>query len=78
MSDKNSPPLVGIIMGSQSDWETMQHAALQLDELGVPYESLVISADRTPDLLSNTPPARLRAAWKSSSPRRAARPISPA
>ena len=51
MSDKNSPPLVGIIMGSQSDWETMQHAALQLDELGVPYESLVISAHRTPDLL---------------------------
>ena len=51
MSDKNSPPLVGIIMGSQSDWETMRHAALQLDELAVPYESLVISAHRTPDLL---------------------------
>ena len=50
MSDKNSPPLVGIIMGSQSDWETMQHAAMQLDELGVPHESLVISAHRTPDL----------------------------
>jgi 5-(carboxyamino)imidazole ribonucleotide mutase len=51
MSDKNIPPLVGIIMGSQSDWETMQHAALQLDELHVPYESLIISAHRTPDLL---------------------------
>jgi len=51
MSDKNNPPLVGIIMGSQSDWETMQHAAMQLDELRVPYESLVISAHRTPDLL---------------------------
>jgi 5-(carboxyamino)imidazole ribonucleotide mutase len=51
MSNDNSPPLVGIIMGSQSDWETMRHAALQLDELRVPYESLVISAHRTPDLL---------------------------
>ena len=44
-------PLVGIIMGSQSDWETMQHAAKQLDELGVPYEAEVVSAHRTPDLL---------------------------
>jgi 5-(carboxyamino)imidazole ribonucleotide mutase len=44
-------PLVGIIMGSQSDWETMQHAAAQLDELQVPYEAQVISAHRTPDLL---------------------------
>src|SRR5262245_21387492 len=44
-------PLVGIIMGSQSDWETMQHAAAQLDELGVPYEAQVVSAHRTPDLL---------------------------
>src|SRR5947208_14035089 len=44
-------PLVGIIMGSQSDWETMQHAATQLDELKVPYEAKVISAHRTPDLL---------------------------
>ena len=38
-------------MGSQSDWETMQHAATQLDELRVPYEVQVISAHRTPDLL---------------------------
>ena len=44
-------PLIGIIMGSQSDWETMQHAATQLDELKVPYEVQVISAHRTPDLL---------------------------
>src|SRR5213080_4281970 len=44
-------PLVGIIMGSQSDWETMQHAAGQLDALKVPYETEVISAHRTPDLL---------------------------
>ena len=46
-----SPPLVGIIMGSQSDWETMQHTAAQLDELKVPYEAQVVSAHRTPDLL---------------------------
>ncbi len=44
-------PLVGIIMGSQSDWETMQHAAAQLRELGVPFETRVVSAHRTPDLL---------------------------
>ena len=47
----NAKPLVGIIMGSRSDWETMQHAAAQLDELEVPYETQVISAHRTPDLL---------------------------
>src|SRR5947207_15353383 len=47
----NQKPLVGIIMGSKSDWETMQHAATQLDELKVPYEAQVISAHRTPDLL---------------------------
>lgn len=46
-----SKPLVGIIMGSQSDWETMQHAASQLTELGVPFEAQVVSAHRTPDLL---------------------------
>ncbi len=48
---KKTPPLVGLIMGSQSDWETMQHAAEQLKELKVPYEVQVISAHRTPDLL---------------------------
>jgi 5-(carboxyamino)imidazole ribonucleotide mutase len=44
-------PLVGIIMGSSSDWETMRHAADTLAGLSVPYESRVISAHRTPDLL---------------------------
>ncbi len=44
-------PLVAIIMGSQSDWETMQHAAQQLTALGVPHEASVVSAHRTPDLL---------------------------
>jgi 5-(carboxyamino)imidazole ribonucleotide mutase len=45
------PPLVGLIMGSRSDWETMSHAAQTLDSLGVPYEVRVVSAHRTPDLL---------------------------
>src|SRR3954466_3401709 len=44
-------PLVGIIMGSTSDWETMRAAAEALDKLGVPYETKVVSAHRTPDLL---------------------------
>jgi 5-(carboxyamino)imidazole ribonucleotide mutase len=44
-------PLVGIIMGSSSDWETMQSAADLLDKLAVPYEVRVVSAHRTPDLL---------------------------
>ena len=44
-------PLIGIIMGSQSDWETMRHAAEMLDRLQVPYEARVVSAHRTPDRL---------------------------
>src|SRR3954470_14212532 len=44
-------PLVGVIMGSKSDWETMRHAAAMLDELGVSYEKRIVSAHRTPDLL---------------------------
>ncbi len=44
-------PLVGLIMGSQSDWDTMAAAARQLDELGINYEARVVSAHRTPDLL---------------------------
>jgi 5-(carboxyamino)imidazole ribonucleotide mutase len=44
-------PLVGLIMGSRSDWETMRHAADTLDALRIPYESRVVSAHRTPDLL---------------------------
>lgn len=43
---------VGIIMGSTSDWPTMEHAAQALDELGVAYETRVVSAHRTPDLLA--------------------------
>ena len=44
-------PLVGLIMGSRSDWETMRHCAETLDTLEIPYEQRVVSAHRTPDLL---------------------------
>ena len=44
-------PLIGIVMGSRSDWETMQHAAEKLESLGVPHEVRVVSAHRTPDAL---------------------------
>ena len=44
-------PLVGIIMGSTSDWETMRHAAEKLEDLGVPHETKVVSAHRTPQRL---------------------------
>ena len=44
-------PLVGLIMGSKSDWSTLEHAANTLEALGVPHEVRVVSAHRTPDLL---------------------------
>lgn len=44
-------PLVGVILGSSSDWETLEHAVRTLEELGIPYEKRVVSAHRTPDLL---------------------------
>jgi len=45
------PPLVGIVMGSASDWDVMREAAKQLDDFGVPYEAKVLSAHRSPDAL---------------------------
>ena len=48
---RNRKSLVGIILGSKSDWETMEHAANTLEELGVPHEVRVLSAHRTPDQL---------------------------
>jgi 5-(carboxyamino)imidazole ribonucleotide mutase len=45
-------PLVGVLMGSTSDWDTMQHAQAILDQFEVPHECRVVSAHRTPDLLS--------------------------
>jgi 5-(carboxyamino)imidazole ribonucleotide mutase len=50
-SNASSPPLVSIIMGSQSDWPTMQHAADLLTELDVPFETRIVSAHRTPTRL---------------------------
>ena len=44
-------PLVGIVMGSRSDWDTMQHAAARLEQLGIAHEVRVVSAHRTPDVL---------------------------
>jgi 5-(carboxyamino)imidazole ribonucleotide mutase len=44
-------PLVGVVMGSQSDWDVMQQAARVLKDFGVPYEALVVSAHRTPDAM---------------------------
>jgi len=51
MTTPSQTPLVGIIMGSKSDWPTMQQAAKLLDEFGVAYEAKVVSAHRTPDLM---------------------------
>ena len=52
MTDSNTSsasPLIGIIMGSQSDWPTLRHAAEMLDQLAIPYEAEIVSAHRTPD-----------------------------
>ena len=46
-------PLVGVVMGSRSDWETMRHCADQLNAFGVPFETRVLSAHRTPDELAS-------------------------
>lgn len=46
---KSATPLVGVVMGSESDWETMRHAATQLEAFGVPFEARVVSAHRMPD-----------------------------
>ena len=48
----SAAPLVAVVMGSKSDWDTMGHAAEMLDLLGVPYEKRVVSAHRTPDLMA--------------------------
>jgi 5-(carboxyamino)imidazole ribonucleotide mutase len=49
--DTSEAPLVGVVMGSKSDWETMRHCSELLTELGIPHESKVVSAHRTPDRL---------------------------
>jgi 5-(carboxyamino)imidazole ribonucleotide mutase len=49
MADQQNKPLVGVIMGSSSDWDVMQHACAMLKQFGVPFEAQVISAHRMPD-----------------------------
>jgi 5-(carboxyamino)imidazole ribonucleotide mutase len=49
MAQRKAAPQVGVVMGSDSDWDVMQHAAAQLDALGVAYEARVVSAHRMPD-----------------------------
>ncbi|MBS0194471.1 MAG: 5-(carboxyamino)imidazole ribonucleotide mutase [Proteobacteria bacterium] len=51
MNPSITSPRVGIVMGSRSDWDTMQHASARLDALGITHEVRVVSAHRTPDLL---------------------------
>jgi len=51
MTETAPKPLVGVIMGSSSDWETMRHAVETLERLGIPHETEVVSAHRTPDKL---------------------------
>ena len=51
MSDSPASPLVGVVMGSRSDWDTMQHAVQKLEALGIAHEVRVVSAHRTPDAL---------------------------
>jgi 5-(carboxyamino)imidazole ribonucleotide mutase len=50
-SEVSLSPLVGVVMGSKSDWETMHHASAVLTELGIPHEARIVSAHRTPDRL---------------------------
>lgn len=52
MTNANDRPLVGLIMGSKSDWETMQRSAEMLTKLGIAHESRIVSAHRTPDLMA--------------------------
>src|SRR5664279_6099749 len=49
MPQRKSAPLVGVVMGSESDWDVMRHAATQLDAFGIAYEARVVSAHRMPD-----------------------------
>jgi 5-(carboxyamino)imidazole ribonucleotide mutase len=52
MSENQTPPVVGVVMGSKSDWETMAEAAKILEQFNVPHECRVVSAHRTPDWMA--------------------------
>jgi 5-(carboxyamino)imidazole ribonucleotide mutase len=49
MAQRKAAPQIGLVMGSESDWDVMKHAAMQLDGFGVAYEARVLSAHRMPD-----------------------------
>jgi 5-(carboxyamino)imidazole ribonucleotide mutase len=51
MTEPNRAPLVGVVMGSRSDWDTLRHAVAKLEEFGIAHEVRVVSAHRTPELL---------------------------
>ena len=74
---KNSP-VVGIVMGSDSDWPVMKFTAEQLEHFGVAYEKKVVSAHRTPDLMFEYADRRISVASSASSPAPAAPLICPA
>ena len=57
-------PRIGVVMGSRSDWETMQHAVETLQRLGIAHEVRVVSAHRTPDLLFDYAASAVDAAWR--------------
>ena len=63
MSEQQSNPQVGILMGSASDWGTMKSTADTLEELGIAHEARVLSAHRTPPKRWSTPARRSRADW---------------
>jgi 5-(carboxyamino)imidazole ribonucleotide mutase len=60
----DTAPRVGIVMGSQSDWETLRHAAATLERLGIAHERRIVSAHRTPRRLSAMPKRRASAACR--------------
>ena len=60
----DTQPLVGIIMGSQSDWATLEHTANMLKQLGVPFEAEVVSAHRTPTVCLNMQKLRVIVVFK--------------
>ena len=65
MSDTAKKPLIGILMGSKSDWETMQATAKILEEFAVPHEAKVASAHRSPELVTEyVTTAEKRGGWK--------------
>ena len=64
----NEVPRVGLVMGSNSDWDVMQHAAAMLEKFGIAFEARVVSAHRTPDLLFDYAVHTCPACWPPKAP----------